>query len=115
MEVVEIVNMLSSYHIPPLSSPPATPSPFTLNTPSTVKSVCCSSKAVRKRKWMTSQPAFLHFMDHSDFPVMEGTHPKDYGMEGEKVRVWVKEVDEEKGRVKVTGNRPDDLPRLGWE
>ncbi|GMI12545.1 hypothetical protein TrVE_jg1334 [Triparma verrucosa] len=63
----------------------------------------------------TSQPAFLHFMDHSDFPVMEGTHPKDYGMEGEKVRVWVKEVDVEKGRVKVQGNRPDDLPRLGWE
>jgi len=49
----------------------------------------------------TSQPAFLHFMDHSDFPLMEGTHPKDYGMEGEKVRVWVKEVDGEKGRVKV--------------
>jgi len=62
----------------------------------------------------TTRPAFLHFMDHSDFPVMEGKTPREYGMEGKRIRGWVKDLDEEMGRVGLTGNRPEDLPRLGW-
>ena len=57
----------------------------------------------------------MHFMDHPDFPIMDGAPPREYMEKGERLRAWVKDVDEERGRVSLTGNRPEDLPRLSWE
>ena len=57
----------------------------------------------------------MHFMDHPDFPIMDGALPREYMEKGDRLRAWVKDVDEERGRVSLTGNRPEDLPRLSWE
>ncbi len=51
---------------------------------------------------------WLHFMDH---PLFEfGTTPQDLMKVGDRIRVWVANVDEEKERIKLTANRPKDLP-----
>jgi small subunit ribosomal protein S1 len=51
---------------------------------------------------------FLHFMDH---PAWEnGSHPSEFMKRGQRVRVWVVDVDREQRRVKLTGNRPTHLP-----
>jgi small subunit ribosomal protein S1 len=52
--------------------------------------------------------AFLHFMDH---PVWEdGSHPSEFMENGQRVRVWVSDVDSEQRRIKLTANRPTHLP-----
>ena len=51
---------------------------------------------------------FLHFMDH---PLWEdGRHPSEFMQTGERVRVWVLDVDMDQNRIKLTGNRPTTLP-----
>jgi ribosomal protein S1 len=60
-------------------------------------------------------PAFLHFMDHPDFPLHNGEKVQEWIEKGQRVRVWVKDVDEDLQRLKVTGVRPTDLPVLGWD
>ncbi|KAL7568397.1 hypothetical protein ACA910_012116 [Epithemia clementina (nom. ined.)] len=51
---------------------------------------------------------WLHFMDH---PLWErGRHPSTFMQVGDRVRVWVSDVDPERQRVKLTANRPPHLP-----
>ena len=58
-------------------------------------------------------PAFLHFMDHTDFPLHAGTPIQEWIPVDKRVRVWVKELDLDRERIKVTGVRPTDLPVFG--
>jgi len=51
---------------------------------------------------------FLHFMDHPEFVM--GKHPTDLMRKGDRVRVWVSDVDLQKERVKLTAVRPTHLP-----
>jgi len=51
---------------------------------------------------------FMHFMDHPEFVV--GKHPTDLMRKGDRVRVWVSDVDLQKERVKLTAVRPTHLP-----
>lgn len=51
---------------------------------------------------------FLHFMDHPLFG--DGAHPSSFMQVGERVRVWVADVDREQNRIKLTANRPEHLP-----
>jgi small subunit ribosomal protein S1 len=53
---------------------------------------------------------FLHFMDHPLFGSEPGAHPSTYMEVGDRVRVWVSDVDRERSRVKLTANRPSHLP-----
>jgi len=53
---------------------------------------------------------FLHFMDHPFFGTEPGAHPSTYMEVGQRVRVWVSDVDRERTRVKLTANRPSHLP-----
>lgn len=49
--------------------------------------------------------AFLHFMDH---PLWEdGMVPSEFMEKGERVRVWVADVDTDMKRIRITGCRPD--------
>lgn len=51
---------------------------------------------------------FLHFMDH---PAWEnGARPGDFMATGDRVRVWVSDVDLERMRIKLTALRPQTLP-----
>eukprot|EP00980_Cylindrotheca_fusiformis_P000658 scaffold160_cov136-Cylindrotheca_fusiformis.AAC.5 len=51
---------------------------------------------------------FLHFMDH---PLWDGgCHPSEIMKNGDRVRVWVSDVDIGQRRVKLTANRPSALP-----
>lgn len=51
---------------------------------------------------------FLHFMDH---PLWEdGSQPSEFMQIGERVRVWVSDLDTEQRRIKLTANRPSHLP-----
>jgi predicted RNA-binding protein with RPS1 domain len=52
--------------------------------------------------------AFLHFMDH---PLWEdGKIPSEFMEQGQRVRVWVDNLDMEKKRIRVTACRPENLP-----
>eukprot|EP00533_Pseudo-nitzschia_delicatissima_P015553 CAMPEP_0197265820 /NCGR_PEP_ID=MMETSP1432-20130617/2627_1 /TAXON_ID=44447 /ORGANISM="Pseudo-nitzschia delicatissima, Strain UNC1205" /LENGTH=360 /DNA_ID=CAMNT_0042730601 /DNA_START=157 /DNA_END=1239 /DNA_ORIENTATION=+ len=52
--------------------------------------------------------AFIHFMDH---PLWEdGKIPAEFMDRGQRVRVWVADLDMEKRRIRVTAVRPNDLP-----
>lgn len=51
---------------------------------------------------------FLHFMDHPLWD--DGAVPSQFMKKGERVRVWVADVDMEKRRVRLTGKRPQGLP-----
>lgn len=52
--------------------------------------------------------AFLHFMDH---PLWEdGKTPSEFMERGERVRVWVADLDMEQKRIRVTACRPENLP-----
>jgi len=52
--------------------------------------------------------AFLHFMDH---PLWEdGKTPSEFMTRGQRVRVWVADLDMEKRRIRVTACRPQNLP-----
>lgn len=56
---------------------------------------------------------FLHFMDHPDFGngLRESRpHPTDFMRRGDRVRVWVSDVDLEQNRIKLTAHRPNHLP-----
>lgn len=53
---------------------------------------------------------FLHFMDHPEFGRVQGAPPSEYMAVGDRVRVWVSDVDREKNRIKLTANRPPGLP-----
>ena len=51
---------------------------------------------------------FLHFMDHPSWE--NGMHPSDFMQSGDRVRVWVSDVDIGQRRIKLTANRPPGLP-----
>lgn len=51
---------------------------------------------------------FMHFMDHPSWE--NGSHPSEFMNRGQRVRVWVSDVDREQRRIKLTGNRPTHLP-----
>lgn len=51
---------------------------------------------------------FLHFMDHPLFD--SRSKPSTYMAKGDRVRVWVADVDSERQRIKLTANRPPHLP-----
>lgn len=53
---------------------------------------------------------FLHFMDHPTFGEVREQHPKEYMHLGDRVRVWVLDVDRTQKRIKLTANRPVGLP-----
>ena len=53
---------------------------------------------------------FLHFMDHPMFGDVKGAHPREYMRVGDRVRVWVLDVDGTQKRIKLTANRPAGLP-----
>lgn len=53
---------------------------------------------------------FLHFMDHPMFGEVKGSHPKEFMQIGDRVRVWVSDVDSTSKRIKLTANRPTGLP-----
>lgn len=51
---------------------------------------------------------WLHFMDH---PTWDGSmHPSDFMKRGQRVRVWVSDIDRDQNRLKLTANRPAHLP-----
>eukprot|EP00536_Pseudo-nitzschia_multiseries_P013870 jgi/Psemu1/310354/fgenesh1_kg.626_\ len=52
--------------------------------------------------------AFLHFMDHPLW--QDGKIPSEFMERGERVRVWVADLDLEQRRIRVTGCRPQNLP-----
>jgi len=51
---------------------------------------------------------FLHFMDHPSWD--PGAHPMDFMKLGDRVRVWVSDVNREQNRLKLTANRPTHIP-----
>lgn len=51
---------------------------------------------------------FMHFMDHPSWE--NGLRPSEFMERGQRVRVWVSDVDREQRRIKLTGNRPTHLP-----
>jgi predicted RNA-binding protein with RPS1 domain len=53
---------------------------------------------------------WLHFMDHPAFGWSVGSHPSKFMTKGERVRVWVADVDQAQRRMKLTANRPKHLP-----
>jgi ribosomal protein S1 len=53
---------------------------------------------------------FLHFMDHPLYGAEPGAHPSTFMSVGERVRVWVADVDRDRRRIRVTANRPSHLP-----
>jgi small subunit ribosomal protein S1 len=55
-------------------------------------------------------PGWLHFMDHPAFGWSNGEPPSAYMKRGDRVRVWVAQVDPELKRVKLTALRPAHLP-----
>ena len=56
---------------------------------------------------------FLHFMDH---PLWDGgNQPSDFMERGQRVRVWVSDLDKEQRRIKLTANRPTHLPGPRYE
>lgn len=51
---------------------------------------------------------WLHFMDH---PSWDGKmHPSEFMTRGQRVRVWVSDVDRTQKRLKLTAHRPSHLP-----
>lgn len=53
---------------------------------------------------------FLHFMDHPLFGDLNGAKPHEIMAVGDRVRVWVTDVDTTQKRIKLTANRPPGLP-----
>ena len=51
---------------------------------------------------------WLHYMDHPAWS--KGLHPSEYMQRGDRVRVWVAEVNPERKRLKLTAHRPAHLP-----
>eukprot|EP00591_Stephanopyxis_turris_P007781 CAMPEP_0195523030 /NCGR_PEP_ID=MMETSP0794_2-20130614/21770_1 /TAXON_ID=515487 /ORGANISM="Stephanopyxis turris, Strain CCMP 815" /LENGTH=323 /DNA_ID=CAMNT_0040652929 /DNA_START=224 /DNA_END=1195 /DNA_ORIENTATION=+ len=62
------------------------------------------------------EQGFLHFMDHPSFGLdPDSPHPSTFMKIGQRVRVWVTDVDVDRSRIKLTGNRPASLPQLRRE
>ena len=55
---------------------------------------------------------FLHYMDHPSFSyqAQQPMHPTSIMKSGDRVRVWVSDVDSIRNRIKLTALRPDHLP-----
>ena len=51
---------------------------------------------------------WLHFMDHPAW--VRGAFPREFMKKGDRVRVWVADIDTERTRVKLTAIRPPNLP-----
>lgn len=51
---------------------------------------------------------WLHFMDHPSWD--RGAHPSEFMTVGDRVRVWVSDIDTNRQRIKLTANRPTHLP-----
>jgi ribosomal protein S1 len=49
-------------------------------------------------------------MDHPVFGEVRGSHPREYMRVGDRVRVWVMDVERTQRRIKLTANRPAGLP-----
>jgi small subunit ribosomal protein S1 len=56
---------------------------------------------------------FLHFMDHPLWG--DNMHPSEFMQVGQRVRVWVADIDLVKRRVRLTANRPVSLPGPRFE
>jgi len=56
---------------------------------------------------------FLHFMDHPFWE--DGMTPSEFMDRGQRVRVWVADLDMEKNRIRVTACRPQNLPGPKFE
>lgn len=44
------------------------------------------------------------------FGEVKGSHPREYMRVGDRVRVWVLDVERTQKRIKLTANRPAGLP-----
>lgn len=51
---------------------------------------------------------WIHFMDHPSWIV--GSHPSEFMTCGDRIRVWVADIDQQQQRLKLTANRPNNLP-----
>lgn len=51
---------------------------------------------------------FMHYMDHPLWS--DGMHPSEFMEPGQRVRIWVADVDHTQRRVRLTANRPQHLP-----
>lgn len=51
---------------------------------------------------------FMHFMDHPLWD--DGAAPADIMERGQRVRIWISDIDKSQRRIKLTGNRPTHLP-----
>jgi len=51
---------------------------------------------------------WLHFMDHPEFTM--GMVPAEFMGVGDRIRCWVVNVEADRDRLKLTANRPDNLP-----
>jgi len=51
---------------------------------------------------------WLHFMDHPEFTI--GMVPSEFMSVGDRIRCWVVNVEADRDRLKLTANRPDNLP-----
>lgn len=56
----------------------------------------------------TEAKGWLHFMDHPDFVI--GMKPAEFMTVGDRIRCWVVNVEVDRQRLKITANRPDNLP-----
>ena len=56
---------------------------------------------------------FLHFMDHPEWD--DGMHPSEFMKRGQRVRVWVADRDLARRRIRLTANRPRNLPGPRFE
>jgi ribosomal protein S1 len=59
---------------------------------------------------------FLHYMDHPSFTYeynknhQQPIHPTSIMQQGDRVRVWVSDIDPIRNRIKLTAHRPSHLP-----
>lgn len=53
---------------------------------------------------------WLHFMDHPLFGNVPGAKPDEFMEVGQRIRCWVSNIDYDLKRIKLTANRPQDLP-----
>jgi len=56
----------------------------------------------------TEVEGWLHFMDHPEFEF--GKVPNEFMRMGDRIRCWVVNVDLDRDRLKLTANRPANLP-----
>ncbi len=54
------------------------------------------------------EQGWLHFMDHPEFEY--GSKPRDFMKVGDRIRCWVSNIEVDMQRIKITANRPNNLP-----